>query len=247
MTGEAMRVEAILCDLDGTLLHTVPDIAVAVNAVLRGMRREPIAGTVVEGYVGQGVDVLLHRVLGGSRDSRVDAGLLGAARSAFDVAYERSNGQHATIYPGVVEGLAAFRALGLRVACVTNKPQRATEILLARSGLAGDFACVIGGDALPQRKPQPEPLWNAAERLGVAPRACVMLGDSANDAGAARAAGMPVVLVDYGYTEGRPIGEIDCDAVISRFTELADALAGRADARFAFLRDALAGTLSRPA
>lgn len=245
--GKAMRVEAIMCDLDGTLLHTVPDIALAVNAMLRGMGRASIDEAIVAGYVGQGVDVLLHRVLGGSRDSRIDAELLGAARRAFDEAYARSNGLHATVYPGVVAGLAAFRALGLRLACVTNKPQHATDVLLAKSGLADAFACVLGGDALPQRKPQPQPLWHAAQCLGVVPQACVMLGDSANDAGAARAAGMPAVLVDYGYTEGRPIGEIDCDAVISRFTELADALAGHADARFAFLHDAPAMVAPSPA
>ena len=246
-----MRVEAILCDLDGTLLHTVPDIAIAVNAVLRGMQREAIDEDTVAGYVGQGVDVLLHRALSGAlsgaRDGRVDADLLDAARRVFDPAYAEANGRHATVYAGVVEGLARFKALGLRLACVTNKPQRATEVLLAKSGLARDFACVIGGDVLPQRKPQPQPLWHAAERLGVASRACLMLGDSANDAGAARAAGMPVVLVDYGYTEGRPIGEIDCDAVISRFGELADALAGHADPRFAFLRNAPAVKVSSPA
>lgn len=86
---------------------------------------------------------------------------------------------------------------------------------------------MIGGDALPQRKPAPEPLWHAANLLGVSPHACLMLGDSANDALAARAAGMPVVLVDYGYTEGLPVGDIDCDGVVSHFTELAETLEAR--------------------
>ncbi|GAA0713076.1 HAD-IA family hydrolase [Dokdonella soli] len=151
----------------------------------------------------------------------------------------RSTAATRRCYPGVIEGLAAFKALGLRLACVTNKPQRAAESVLAQFGLARDFGCVIGGDALPQRKPRPEPLWRAAELLGVTSDTCITLGDSANDANAARAAGMPVVLVDYGYTEGRPISEIDCDAAISSFTELADALtAPTSDLRFAFLRRA---------
>lgn len=227
-------VAAILCDLDGTLLDTVADIAAAVNAVLAGFGRAPLAQDVIATYIGRGADVLLHRALGGGADARIDADLLARARALFETAYARINGDATRIYPGVVAGLDRFRALGLRLACVTNKPQRAAETVLARFGLANRFEFVIGGDALPQRKPDPEPLLHAAARLGISPQACVALGDSANDAQAARGAGMPVVLVDYGYTEGRPIGEIDCDAVIASFVELADALAAPAG-RFAFL------------
>jgi len=222
-------VEAILCDLDGTLLDTVPDIAAAVNAVLGELGRAPVPEDVIATYVGRGVDVLLHRALGGGRDARVDAGLHARARALFDAAYARVNGVATRVYPGVADGLERFRALGLRLACVTNKPQRAAETVLARFGFADRFEFVVGGDALPQRKPDPEPLRFAAARLGVPAHACLVLGDSANDAGAARAAGMPVVLVGYGYTEGRPIGEIDCDAVVASFVELGEALAaGRA-------------------
>lgn len=211
---------AILCDLDGTLLDTVPDIAEAVNAALLELGRAPLDERVVAGYVGQGVDVLLHRALGGGFDAHAEPGLHGRARRVFDAAYAASNGRRARLYPGVIEGLDAFRALGLRLACVTNKPQAPTDALLAQFGLDRRFEFALGGDALPQRKPQPEPLRHAAQRLGVPAGECLMLGDSANDAKAARAAGMSVVLVDYGYTEGRPIGEIDCDAVISNFAEL---------------------------
>lgn len=220
-----MPIAAILCDLDGTLLHTAPDIAIAVNAMLRELGLAPIAEDIVTSYIGQGVDVLLHRVLGGGPDGRVDVGPHARARIVFDAEYAKSNGRRATIYSGVVAGLHAFRTLGLLLACVTNKPQRPAEAVLARLGLSRYFSCVIGGNALPQRKPEPEPLWHAAHVLGVPRQGCLVLGDSANDAKAARAAGMPVVLVDYGYTEGRPIGEIDGDAVISSFTELAAALA----------------------
>lgn len=199
--------------------------------MLQALGRAPVAETVVANAVGQGVDVLLHRVLGGGRDARVDAGLLVRARTLFDAGYAKTNGRCASVYPGVIAGLDAFRMLGLRLACVTNKPQRPAEAVLARFGLTRYFAVVIGGNALPQRKPAPEPLWHAARLLGVPRQACLVLGDSANDASAARAAGMPVVLVDYGYTEGRPISEIDCNAVISNFTELATALAAPGDAK----------------
>ena len=223
----------------------MPDIGDAVNAVLRELGRAPIAESTVASYVGQGVDVLLHRALSGDRDGRVDASEHRRARTLFDTAYAAVNGLRTTLYPGVINGLDAFRELGLRLACVTNKPQKASDVVLARFGLAGYFEFVLGGDALPQHKPQPEPLWHAADRLGAAAAACVMLGDSANDAKAARAAGMPAVLVDYGYTEGRPISEIDCDVVISSFVEIADAIAGPRQARFDCLWHAVAEQSAR--
>lgn len=219
-----MHAKAILCDLDGTLLDTVADIATAVNAALRDLGRAAVSEDTVTAYVGQGVDILLHRALSGDHDGRVAADLLRRARASFDPVYAAVNGLNARIHPGVEVGLVRFAALGLRLACVTNKPQRAAEAILEQFDLARHFACVLGGDALPQRKPAPEPFWHAADILGVPRGDCLVLGDSANDAEGARAAGVGVVLVDYGYTEGRPIGEIDCDAVVSSFTELADML-----------------------
>lgn len=226
------RIEAVLIDLDGTLLDTVRDIAAAVDAMLHALGRAPIGVDVVAHSIGQGVDVLLHRVLSGDRDGRVDAALLQRARAAFDPAYAASNGREARVYPGVVAGLDALRAQGLRLACVTNKPRRATADVLAQFDLERYFACVVGGDTLAQRKPAPQPLWHAATLLGVAADACIVLGDSANDARAARSAGMPVVLVDYGYTEGLPIGAIDCDAVVSSLAAFAAALAAAPPGRF---------------
>lgn len=205
----------------------MPDIAEAVNATLAALGRAPLAEAVVRDYVGQGVDVLLHRVLGGGFGARVDAVLHAQARRRFDDEYARSNGRRTRLYAGVREGLDALLALGLPLACVTNKPQVPSDALLAQFGLDAYFRFTLGGDALPQRKPQPEPLWHAAERLGVPAIACTMLGDSANDARAARAAGMPVALVDYGYTEGRPLAEIDCDLVVPSIAAFAERL-GRA-------------------
>ena len=227
-------IEAVLIDLDGTLLHTAPDIAAAVNAVLRECGQAEIAESVVATYVGQGVDMLLHRALSGDRDGRVDEHELQRARALFGPAYAAVNGQYATLYPGVVDGLDALQAQGLHLACVTNKPLRAAEDLLARFGLDRYFACVVGGDTLTQRKPEPQPLWHAAALLGVDPGACIVLGDSANDARAARAAGMPIVLVDYGYTEGLPVAAIDCDAVVSSIAGFARGLGVDSPQRFAF-------------
>jgi phosphoglycolate phosphatase len=108
--------------------------------------------------------------------------------------------------------------------CVTNKLQGFSEALLALTGLDRDFAFVQGGDALPKTKPDPLPLRHAAARLGVEPAACLMIGDSANDALAARAAGMPVVLVGYGYAEDQPVRTIDCDAIVASIADVVAAL-----------------------
>jgi phosphoglycolate phosphatase len=113
----------------------------------------------------------------------------------------------------VVEGLAEMRAKGLRLACVTNKPQSFADPLLERFGLAQAFELIVGGDALPRRKPDPMPMLHVAQRFEIDPPEIVAIGDSLNDALAARAAGMPVFAVPYGYNEGRDVRTLDVDAV----------------------------------
>jgi phosphoglycolate phosphatase len=217
-------VRAILFDLDGTLVDTAPDIAAAVDATLRELDRPPLDAALVRSYIGRGVDVLLHRALTRERDGRAAADEHALARAHFLEHYAAHNGCTATLYPGVREGVAHAKRLGLVMCCVTNKPQRFSEALLALIGLDRDFAFVLGGDALPKSKPDPLPLLHAAARLQLAPRECLMVGDSSNDACAARGAGMPVVLVDYGYSEDLPVGDIDCDAVVGSVADVVAAL-----------------------
>jgi len=217
-------VGAILFDLDGTLVDTAPDISAAVDATLLALDRPPLDAAMVKSYIGRGVDTLLHRVLTGERDGNAEPELHDRARDVFFREYDAHNGRTAKIYPGVVEGIEHARRLGLRLCCVTNKLQRFSEDLLAHVGLDRYLDFVIGGDALAERKPHPAPLLHAAARFGVEPAECLMIGDSSNDALAARAAGMPVVLVAYGYTEDQPIGAIDCDAVVDSVAEIVDAL-----------------------
>jgi phosphoglycolate phosphatase len=134
--------------------------------------------------------------------------------------YGRVNGQHAEVYAGVLQGLQAFQAKGLPMACLTNKPTAFAKDLLERKGLQGFFSHVFGGDAFPRKKPDPMPLLETCKALGTAPSHTLMLGDSQNDAQAARAAACPVVLVTYGYNHGEPIRGVDCDGFIDSFTEL---------------------------
>lgn len=215
-------VRAILFDLDGTLVDTAPDISAAVDATLRALQRPPLAGATVRSYIGRGVDTLLHRVLTGERDGTAAVDEHRGARDLFLEHYEAHNGRTAIVYPGVREGIAHAKRIGLKLACVTNKLQSFSDALLAQVGLDRELEFIQGGDALPKGKPDPLPLTHAAARLGLAPAKCLMIGDSSNDARAARAAGMPVVLVGYGYSEDMPVGEIDCDGV---FDSIADVIA----------------------
>ena len=130
------------------------------------------------------------------------------------------NGQFADVYPGVAEGLQALRSLGLRMACLTNKPLSFAQPLLAAKGLDGFFDCVFGGDSFPRKKPDPMPLVETCKALGSEPARTLMVGDSSNDAQAAHAAGCPVVLMTYGYNHGQPITTVKARAHLDSLEQL---------------------------
>ncbi len=219
--GARFRARAVLLDLDGTLIDTVADLAAAVDAMLVELHRSPIGERAVRTYVGKGARVLVRRALAGSLDAAFDDAVVDATMPVFERHYARENGASARLYPNVVEGLAALRAKGLALACVTNKPQAFADALLERTGLARFFSAIVGADARLARKPDPAPLLHACERLGVAPAQAVAVGDSMNDVQAARAAGMPVIVVPYGYNEGRPASTLDADAHVDDLLQAA--------------------------
>ena len=138
-----------------------------------------------------------------------------AALASYQGHYDAINGDHVSIYPGVVAGLEELQAQGLRLACVTNKPVAFALPLLEQTGLRGYFEVVYGGDSLPTKKPDPGPLLQVCADFGLAPAQVVAIGDSSNDALAARAAGCRVLNVPYGYNHGQPIHEVDSDGIVS--------------------------------
>jgi phosphoglycolate phosphatase len=217
-----VSARAVILDLDGTLLDTAADLAAATNLMMIELGREPLPQATVASYIGKGVEVLVHRALGGSLDARVDHDLHTRGHDAFMRHYQVENGRHSRPYDGVVEGVAAMRAKGLRLACVTNKPKSFADPLLAHFGLAQCFELIVGGDTLPLRKPDPMPMLHVAQRFEVDPLKIVAIGDSLNDALAARAAGMPVFAVPYGYNEGRDVRTLDVDAVFDSLLIAAD-------------------------
>lgn len=213
-----MAIRSVTIDLDGTLLDTVGDLAVACNAMLADLGRPSRSEAEINAFVGKGMAVLVERCLGADA---ADGELLRHAIERFRVHYAESNGRSTRLYPGVLDGIAALRKLGLPLGCVTNKPAMFTEPLLERMGLAAFFSVVVSGDTLPFKKPRPEPLLHACAVMGSAPATNLHVGDSAHDIAAARAAGCPVVCVPYGYNEGRPVDSAECDALVSNLVEAA--------------------------
>jgi len=208
-----------MIDLDGTLADTIPDLAEAANRMLRELGRPALEPALLRTFVGKGIPKLVERALAGTLEGRVDAGLLARALPIYERCYAEENGRHSVVFPGVREGLQTLRDMQLRLACVTNKAERFTRALLEQLELARCFEQVIAGDTLPQKKPDPQPLLHACRGFGIAPGDMLMIGDSANDVEAARAAGCPVFCVDYGYNEGRDVRELDVDAIVASLIE----------------------------
>jgi phosphoglycolate phosphatase len=221
-------IRAALLDLDGTLLDTAPDLAQAANRTLAELGLRELPESQVRDFIGQGVAVLVRRCLEASGGRTPDDALFESALARFAAHYERVNGSTSVPYPGVREGLAAMRAGGLRLACVTNKAARFAVPLLAARALDEYFDAVVTSDQAGSRKPSPGPFLVACERLGVSPDEAAAIGDSANDAQGARAAGCaPVLLVPYGYREGRDVRSIECDGIVASLFQAADVLLNR--------------------
>lgn len=221
-----MTFSAVLLDLDGTLLNTIPDLTLAVNAMRADLKRAPLPLETIATYVGKGVRQLIVRSLRGD-GIEPDRDLIERCRSLFNRHYHPVNGLHATLYPGVIEGLDAFKRLGLKVAVVTNKPTEFTLPLLERTALAPYFDEVVCGDTCAQHKPHPMPLLHACTLLQVHPAQAVMIGDSINDAQAADAAGITVLAVPYGYNEGLDVQNLKVDDIVMSIDAAAQWISAR--------------------
>ncbi len=212
MSG-AMRIRAVLFDLDGTILDTAADLAAAANAMLAEIGRASLPEARIRDYIGKGVQNLVTRSLeatGGADPAQAERAL-----AVFERHYLAGIADRTRPYPGVVEGMEALARAGIAMGCVTNKAARFTEPLLERTDLMRFMGVVVSGDTVSRKKPHPEPMLHAVARLGVQPGEALMVGDSRNDVDSARAAGCPVVVVPYGYREGLPIEALGADAVFA--------------------------------
>lgn len=209
-----IAVTAVVIDLDGTLLHTAPDLAEAASLMAREMALPAIDLDTVKSYIGNGVSRLVKRVLTRDMDADPDAELFARALPIYEKHYMQVVSAQSRPFPGVIEGLDAMKAAGFRLACITNKAEKFTVPLLKDTGLFDYFELILSGDSLPKRKPDPMPLLHACQHFGIEPNALLLIGDSLNDTQAARAAGSPVFCVPYGYNRGRSVEELDLDAVV---------------------------------
>jgi len=214
-----LPVKAVIIDLDGTMLDTVNDVAVAANRMLTDLGRDVLPEKLIMNFIGKGVTNLARRTLETSYGREPDEALFERALELLYKHYDDTNGLHTRPFPGVIEGLDLLRAAGFPMACVTNKAGQFTLPLLDKTGLTPYFQQILPGDSLPRKKPDPLPLTHAAAEFGVAPSDLLMIGDSLNDVQAARAAGCPMICVDYGYNEGLDIHTFDADAIVSSLVE----------------------------
>jgi phosphoglycolate phosphatase len=222
MRPGATAVRAAIVDLDGTMLDTVPDFEVALNGMRAELGLAPITQAQLKPLVGKGSEKLIRDVLALDLPAHQVELHFPAAMAAYQRHYLAINGQHSALFDGVSEGLAALRDMGLRLACVTNKPIAFTLPLLAQKGLAPYFELVYGGDSLARKKPDPLPLLQVCKDFDLAPQQVVAIGDSSNDAEAARAAGCFILTVPYGYNHGRPVQEINSDGIVSSLLDAAN-------------------------
>lgn len=230
-----------MIDLDGTLMHTAPEIAQAVNRMLADMSKPALDEKQVEAYIGEGVTTLIKRCLTQRLDAQgldtqhldiqhpdiqhpggePDAAVFAKAQKLFFEYYAKIVSESKP-YPGVVAGLQALRSAGYRLACVTNKQERFTLPLLEASNLLQYFELVVSGDTLQKKKPEPDQIFYICEKFGVSVQEAVLIGDSNIDITAARSAGCYVFAVPYGYNQGRSIGAKSVDALINNMSDVLD-------------------------
>lgn len=223
------EIGAVLFDLDGTLLDTVGDIALALNRSLAERGIPAIELDVVRTMIGRGAPMLINRTFernGRTADESDRTAIFERFLHHYADVHERHEST-AEAFPHVAAAVRRLREAGLRLAVVTNKHRSLAVRSLEHTGLLDVFEHVIGGDTCERRKPDPQPLQHACALLGVPTAHAIMVGDSMNDVSAARGADMPVLCVPYGYNEGHDPRSLPADQIIESFAELPPLLLGK--------------------
>ena len=218
------NINAILFDLDGTLINSAPDMAAAVNATMRELDLPEYSIKQISQWVGNGSKMLLTRALAGKFDVEIDEKSLQEILPSFYKHYAANLNSASQIYPGVLPALYELQQANIKMACVTNKPIEFAMPVLAAYELDQFMPVVVGGGSLPQLKPSPEPLFFACEQLDIDERmlgqTVLMVGDSSSDIKAAKMAGMQSIAVDYGYSQGVNLLDLGAKKIISNMQEL---------------------------
>ena len=216
----ADQLPILLFDLDGTLVDTAPDLVATLNVILAKHGRAPMALESVKKLIGDGARALLERGFDATGAPATD---LDTLMADFINIYVTASTVHSQPYNGAVDTLEGFAAAGYRMAVCTNKPQAPSETILQELDLMRFFDVVVGGDRFPVRKPNAQHLLSALELMDAANHPAIMVGDSYNDVASARNAGMPVIVVSYGYTTIPPV-DLGGDILVDFFAEIPDAV-----------------------
>ncbi len=218
--------EVLLFDLDGTLVDSGPDLALAVNRTLKDLNRATFDQETIHHWVGNGAKVLIERALSGSStiDKQLDVPLAQNALTIFFEHYQQCLCIESVLYDDVKKGLFTLKAAGFRLAIITNKPAVFIQPILTGLGIDNVFELLIGGDTLSEKKPHPAPLHYALQQLNVVAEQCVMIGDSKNDILAAKAANIDSAGLTYGYNYGEDINQYQPQWCFDTFGELLSAL-----------------------
>ena len=230
----ASRFDTVVYDLDGTLIDSAKDMQIAVSRVLADHGLPAISEDDARIFMGQGSKVTMNKAF--AKSGRVlDDATLSAVTREFVRYYEMDPIRHTVAFDGVVDVVARFDSLGLRQGVCTNKFERPARMILQRLKLMPPIADLAGADTFPVRKPDPKHILMLVERMGGDPDRAVMIGDSIHDVVAAHGAGLPAVLVNWGYT-ARPASELGAEAVIEHFAALPEALGRLASVGYAAAR-----------
>jgi len=214
MVSKISGIKAAIIDLDGTMVDTIGDFLVAINAMRDEFSLAPLAQSTIQDMVGRGSEHLIHQVLACDFSPIEIKQHFDAAMRSYWRHYLSVNGQFSQLYPDVREGLQALQNKEIRLACVTNKPSAFAHPLLKQKLLHHFFEVIYGGDSFPRKKPHPQPLLQVLDDFKLQPNQVVVIGDSNNDALAARAARCWTLTVPYGYNHGEAIQQIDSDGIV---------------------------------
>lgn len=215
------KVKAVMIDLDGTLIHTAPEIARAANHMLTALALPVLSESQVEAYIGEGAITLIKHCLMQQLGGEPDAALQASAQKLFFDCYAKIVAESQP-YPHAVQALRVIKSAGYRLACVTNKPASFTLPLLEKTRLLQYFDLVVSGDTLQKKKPEPDQIIYICNKFGIALNEAVLVGDSKTDISAARSAGCYVFAVPYGYNQGQRISAHTVDALINNMSEVLD-------------------------
>jgi len=213
-------IRLVAFDLDGTLIDSVPDLAVAVDGMLAERDLAAVGEASVRDWVGNGSHKLVERALEHVLGQAPDASVLEAAHADFLRHYHAAPCERTRVFPGVSEALDALDSRGTIVTLITNKPVAFIDPILEALGLRHYFSMTLGGDSLPEKKPHPAPLLHLATQFGIDPAQCLMVGDSRHDVEAGQRAGFRTLAVPYGYNHGEPVAWSHPDGVVESLGEL---------------------------